>query len=131
MSIILDSEATTLKEMAEQLCLKSLVEQFNAHSKSNILQTKRCSELKEHRHYIVHHIKKVETTIGDAILVSLSDAPFSPGSEARFQVFLPKRFVHLLQNEDFGKIEPGSLYLVSHGVSGNNSTELSLHMCHQ
>ena len=70
---------------------------------------------------------KIETTHGDAIIVFLSEAPFTAGDEAKFQVFLPKRFVQLLQNEDLGKIQPGTLYLVSHGVSGNNSTELSLH----
>jgi len=136
MSINRDSEeATSLKtiltKMASQQFLQSLVEQFNNHSKSNILITKKCSDLKENKHYIVHTIKKIETTHGDAILMSLSDAPFTVGSEAKFQVFLPKRFVHLLQNEDLAAIEPGSLYLVSHGVSGNNSTELSLHTTQQ
>lgn len=111
--------------------LQTLVEQFNAQSKSNILLTKKCSELKENKHYAVHNIKKIETSIGDAVLATLSDAPFTPGDEAKFQVFLPKRFVHLLQNEDLRSIEPGSLYLVSHGSSGNNSTELSLHMTHR
>ena len=73
----------------------------------------------------------METTHGEAILVTLSEAPFTPGDEAKFQVFLPKRFVQLLQNEDLRNIQPGSLYLVSHGVSGNNSTELTLHITHQ
>lgn len=114
--------------MSSQPFLQSLVEQFNAQSKSNVLLTKKCSELKEQKHYIVHTMKKVDTVIGDAILVSLSDAPFSQGDEAKFQVFLPKRFVHLLQNEDLTNIEPGSLFLISHGVSGNNSTELSIHL---
>lgn len=76
-------------------------------------------------------MKKMETSIGDAILVSLSDAPFTPGDEPKFQMFLPKRFVNILQNEDLRNIEPGSLYLVSHGVSGNNSTELTLHLSHR
>lgn len=122
---------TTQAKMASRQFLQSLVEQFNVQSKSNVLLTKRCSELKENKHYIVHNIRKVETTVGDAILASLSDAPFTPGNEAKFQVFLPKGFVNLLQNEDLKTIEPGSLYLVSHGVSGNNSTELSLHITHQ
>jgi hypothetical protein len=114
--------------MASQQFLQSLVEQFNHHSKSNILTIKKCSELKENKHYIIHEIKKVDTTHGDAIIVSLSDAPFTLGDEPKFQVYLPKRFVQLLQNEDLREIQPGSLYLVSHGVSGNNSTELSLHI---
>lgn len=116
--------------MASQQLLQNLVDQFNTHSKSSILTTKKCSELKELKHYIVHTMKKMETSIGDAILVSLSDAPFTPGDEPKFQMFLPKRFVNMLQNEDLRSIEPGSLYLVSHGVSGNNSTELSLHLTH-
>lgn len=73
----------------------------------------------------------METTHGEAILVSLSEAPFTPGDEPKFQIFLPKRFVTLLQNEDLRAIQPGSLYLVSHGASGNNSTELTLHITHQ
>lgn len=117
--------------MASQQFLQSLVDQFNAHSKSNVLPTKKCSELREHKHYIIHSVKKMGTTHGDAILMSLSEAPFTPGDEPRFQVFLPKRFVHLLQNEDLRAIQPGSLYLVSHGVSGTNSTELSLHTTQQ
>lgn len=108
--------------------LQTFVDQFNAQSKSNCLLTKKCSELKENKHYTIHNIKKIDTSIGDAIVVSLSDAPFTSGDEPKFQVFLPKRFVHLLQNEDLRSIEPGSLYLVSRGSSGNNSTELSLHM---
>jgi hypothetical protein len=114
--------------MASQQFLQSLVEEFNQHSKSNILTIKKCSELKENKHYIVHDIKKVETSHGDAVIVALSDAPFTPGDEAKFQIYLPKRFVQMLQNEDLREIQPGSLYLVSHGVSGNNSTELSLHI---
>lgn len=114
--------------MASPQYLQSLVEQFNAQSKSSVLLTKRCSELKELKHYIIHHIRKIDTAVGDAVLVALSDAPYVPGDEPKFQVFLPKRFVHLLQNEDVRNIQPGALYLISHGVSGNNSTELSLHL---
>ena len=73
-------------------------------------------------------MKKMETSVGDAILVSLSDAPYTNGDEAKFQMFLPKRFVNLLQNEDLDNIQPGTLYIVSHGASGNKSTELSLHL---
>lgn len=113
---------------SQQQFLQSLVDQFNAQSKSNVLPTRKCSELKEMKHYIVHAIKKIDTSIGDAIQASLSDAPYTPGDEPKFQIFLPKRFVHLLQNEDMRNIEPGSLYLMSHGVSGTNSTELSLHL---
>ena len=114
--------------MASQQFLQSLVEQFNQHSKSNTLPIKKCSELKEQKHYIIHEVKKVDTTHGDAVVVSLSEAPFPLGDEPKFQVSLPKRFVQLLQNEDLREIQPGSLYLVSHGVSGDNSTELSLHI---
>lgn len=117
--------------MTSQQFLQSLVDQFNTHSKSNALVTKKCSELKEQKHYIIHGFKKMETTHGEAIVVSLSDAPFTPGDEPKFQVFLPKRFVQPLQNEDMRNLPPGSLYLVSHGASGNNSTELTLHITHQ
>lgn len=108
--------------------LQTLVEQFNTQSKSSLLPTKKSSELKETKHYIVHDIRKIETSMGDAILVSLSEAPYTVGDVAKFQMFLPKRFVHLLQNEDLSNIQPGTLYIVSHGVSGNKSTELSLHL---
>lgn len=114
--------------MATQQFLHTLVDQFNAQSKSTVLATRKCSELKEQKHYIVHHIRKIDTAVGDAILVALSDAPYVQGDGPKFQVFLPKRFVNLLQNEDMRNIEPGTLYLMSHGVSGNNSTELSLHL---
>lgn len=117
--------------MTSQNFLQSFVDQFNARSKSTLLQTKKCSDLKENKHYMVHQIRKIETTMGDAMLVSLSDAPFSEGDIPKFQIFLPKRFVNLLQNEDLRSIAPGSLYLVSHGASGNNSTELSLHVSTQ
>lgn len=114
--------------MASQQSIQALLDQFNANSKSSVLPTKKCSELKEHKHYIIHQIRKLETSVGDAILVLLSDAPYQSGDEPKFQVFLPKRFVHLLQNENLSNIQPGMLYLESHGVSGHNSTELSLHM---
>lgn len=132
MSIIRDSEQeASLTRMASQHFLQSLVDQFNSQSKSSLLLTKKCSELKEHKHYIVHNLKRTETTHGDAILVSLSDAPYSPGDEPKFQVYLPKRFVQLLQNEDLREIQPGTLNLVSRGASGNNSTELTLQIAHQ
>ena len=114
--------------MASQQFLQSLVDQFNQHSKSNTLPIKKCSELKEQKHYIIHEIKQIDTMHGDAVVVSLSDAPCTPGDEPKFQVYLPKRFVQLLQNEDLREVQPGSLYMVSHGLSGNNSTELSLHI---
>lgn len=114
--------------MASQQSIQTLLEQFNANSKSSVLPTKRCSELKEQKHYIVHQIRKLDTSVGDAILVTLSDAPYTSGDVPKFQVFLPKRFVNLLQNENLSNIQPGMLYLESHGVTGHNSTELSLHM---
>ena len=114
--------------MNSETFLQRLVEEFNEYSKSSSLPTKKCTELKEHKHYIIHEMKKLETVHGDAIVVSLSDAPYTPGEEAKFQIYLPKRFVQLLQNEDLREVKPGSLYLISHGSSGNNSTELSLHI---
>lgn len=108
--------------------LSSLVELFNKHSKSSLLATKKCHELKEDKHYIIHTLKKLDTMNGDAIISTLSEAPYKSGDQPKFQVFLPKRFVTLLQNEDLDSIAPGKLYLVSHGSTGNNSTELSLHM---
>lgn len=108
--------------------LQSLVEIFNQHSKSNLLLTKKCSELKEDKHYSVHFLKKMDTSVGDAVIAALSDSPFKEGDLPKFQVFLPRRFVNLLQNEDLDSIQPGSLYIVSHGQTGNNTTELSLHI---
>lgn len=68
----------------------------------------------------------MDTTMGDAVVAKLGDAPFGEGDLPKFQVFLPKRFVHILQNEDFTTIAPGSLYIVSNGQSGNNSVELNM-----
>lgn len=109
--------------------LKNIVELFNQHSKSNVLLTKKCCDLKEDRKYAIHYFKKVDTTVGDGLIAALSEMPFKEGDTAKFQVFLPKRFVNLLQNEDLeNAAAPGSLYLISHGQSGNNSTELTLHI---
>jgi len=113
--------------MASQPFLQSLVEQFNTQSKSNTLHTKKCAELKEEKNYIIHSMRKMDTTNGDAVLVTLSEAPYKVGDTPKFQMFLPRRFVILLQNMDLDSILPGSLYIVSHGQSGANSTELSLH----
>lgn len=107
--------------------LQSIVELFNQHSKSNLLLTRKCSELKEDKRYIVHSLRKIDTSVGDGIIAALSEAPYKEDDVPRFQVFLPKRFVTLLQNEDLESIAAGKLYLVSHGSSGNNSTELTLH----
>lgn len=108
--------------------IKVLLEQFNANTKSSALPIKRCSELKENKHYIIHQIRKVDTTVGDAILVLLSNSPYKSGDGPKCQVFLPKRFVHLLENENLSNILPGMLYLQSHGVNGHNSSELSIHV---
>lgn len=70
----------------------------------------------------------METSVGDAVLAKLSDVPFTADALAKFQVFLPRRFVHQLQNEDLNSIEAGSLYLVSNGESGNGSVELTIQM---
>lgn len=58
-------------------------------------------------------MKKMDTSVGDAILAKLSDTPFTDDGEAKFQVYLPKRFIHQLQNEDLESIAAGSLYLIS------------------
>lgn len=84
--------------------------------------------MKEDKHYAIHYLKKMETSVGDAVIAALSDSPFKEGDVPKFQVFLPKRFVNQLQNEDVDYIQPGSFYLVSHGQMGNNTTELSLHI---
>lgn len=112
--------------MSKQEHLQSLVHLFNEHSRSNVLITKRCAELKEEKHYIVHYLKKVDTKVGDAVIAALSDSPYKDGDAPKFQVFLPKRFTNILQNEDLDSIEPGTFYIISHGQSGNNSTELTL-----
>ena len=76
----------------------------------------------------MHRMRRQDTTHGEGIVASLSEAPYKPGDIARFEIFLPKRFVSALQNEDLESIPIGSMYLVSHGSCGNNSTELSLHL---
>lgn len=73
-------------------------------------------------------MKKVDTSVGDGIIAALSEAPFKEGDLPRLQVYLPKRFVTLLQNEDVESITAGKLCLVSHGQTGNNSTELTLNL---
>lgn len=108
--------------------LQILVDLFNQHSKSGLLPIKKCSELKEKKQYTIHHLRKVDTSVGDAIIVALSEPPYKAGDSPKFQVFLPKRFVTLLQNEDVESIEAGKLCLVSHGQTGNNSTELTLNL---
>lgn len=106
----------------------SLVEKFNQHSKSDLLTIKKCSELQENRHYAVHSMKKMDTSVGEAVIAILGDSPYKEGDLPKFQVFLPKRFVNVLMNEDLNSIEPGVFYLTSHGPSGNNSTEITLHL---
>lgn len=114
--------------MESKQYLQELAARFNQQSKSDLLMLKKCSELKEDKHYFVYNFKKLETAIGDAVLVSLSDTPYKEGELPKFQVYLPKRFVILLQNEDLDSIAPGNFYLVSHGKCGNNSTELTLNL---
>lgn len=108
--------------------MEEIATRFNQQSKSDLLLLKKCYELKEEKHYFVYNFKKVETAVGDALLVSLSDTPYKDGEVAKFKVYLPKRFVILLQNEDLDSIAPGTFYLTSHGKCGNNSVELSLHL---
>ena len=114
--------------MANQEALQSLATNFNTVSKSNLLSTKRCSELKVNKHYTVFNMKRIDTSVGESILVALGEGPYKPGDEPQFQMFLPKRFVQLLQDEDLSFIQPGDFYLVSHGATEKVSTELSLHV---
>lgn len=116
------------KAMASQQKLEALIDLFNEKSKSELLLTKKCSELKEGKHYIIHSLKKMETSVGDAVLAKLGDAPFVDGDLPKFQIFLPKRFVHSLQNKDLDSIAPGALYLVSNGQCSNNSVELKMYL---
>lgn len=108
--------------------LQSLVDKFNEHSKSDRITTKKCSELQEKKHYAVHSIKKTETTFGEAVVVILGDSPYKDGDTPKFQVYLPQRFVNALMNEDLDSFKPGTFYLVSHGPSANNSTEITIHL---
>lgn len=114
--------------MASHQVLQDLVSKFNQQSKSELLLMKKCSDLKEEKRYVVHSLKKTDTTVGDGILAVLGETPYKEGDAPKFQIYLPKRFVILLQNEDLESIPPGTFYLVSHGKCGNNSTELSLHL---
>lgn len=114
--------------MANQHQLQALVDTFNKKSKSDLLLTKKCSDLKEGKHYYIYSMKKMDTSVGDAILVKLSDTPSTDDGVAKFQVFLPKRFVHQLQNEDLESIAAGSLYLISNRQSGNGSVNLSINI---
>lgn len=110
--------------------LEKFVDMFNLRSKSELLTVKKCSELQENKHYSVHGMKKTETSLGQAVVAVLGDSPYKEGDKPKFQVYLPKRHVSFLVNEDLDAIAPGMLYLVSHGISSNNSPELTLHLSH-
>lgn len=109
--------------------LENFADKFNIRSKSELLTVKKCSELQENRHYSVHAMKKTETSLGQAVIAVLGDSPYKEGDKPKFQVYLPKRHVSFLMNEDLDEIVPGMFYLVSHGISTNNSPELTLHVC--
>lgn len=108
--------------------LQSLADRFNQHSKSDILTIKKCSDLQEKKHYAVHAMRKLDTSVGEAVLAVLGDSPYKEGDTPKFQVYLPRRFVSVLMNEDLDNVKPGAFYLVSHGPSSNNSTEITLHV---
>lgn len=114
--------------MASTNNFQSLADKFNQHSRSDLLTTKKCSDLQEKKHYAVHSMKKTETSVGGAVIAVLGDSPYKEGDMPKFQIYLPKRFVNLLMNEDLDSIKPGVFYLVSHGPSSNNSTEITLHL---
>lgn len=114
--------------MASSSPLQTLAERFNQHSKSELLTTKRCSELQEKKHYSVHSMKKMDTSVGEAVIAVLGDSPYKEEDKPKFQIYLPRRFVNALMNEDLDSIKPGMFYLVSHGPSGNNSTEITIHV---
>lgn len=114
--------------MASHQKLQSLVDTFNKKSKSDLILTKKCTDLKEGKHYYIYSLQKMDTTVGDAVLAKLSDIPYVEDGQPKFQVFLPRRFVHQLQNEDLSTIAGGSLYIVSNGLSGNGSVELTMHI---
>jgi len=107
--------------------LQRLADLFNERSKSSSLATKKCTNLKVNKQYAVHAFKKTYSKHGEAILVDLGDSPYIKGAEPNFKMFLPKRFVDLLKDEDLQIISGGKFYLVSHGASGGNSVELTLH----
>lgn len=108
--------------------LQSFADKFNQHSKSELLTVKKCSELQEKKHYVVHAMKKVDTSVGEAVIAVLGDSPYKEGDAPKFQVYLPKRFVNVLMNEDLDSVKPGAFYLVSYGPSANNSTEIKIHV---
>lgn len=115
--------------MASPSPLQAFADRFNQYSKSDLLATKRCGDLQEKKHYAVHSMKKMDTSVGEAVIAVLGDSPYNEGDRPKFQVYLPKRFVNVLMNENLDSIKPGTIYLVSHGPSGNNSTEITIHLC--
>ena len=124
----LKTETSPSTMAARPNTLASIVDMFNERSKSELLVLKKCSELIERKHYIVHSmVKTTHEKYGDSILVKLSDAPYCEGDKPKFQLYLPSRFVTLLQNVDLRLVTPGSVYLVSHGMSGV-SPKLELHL---
>ena len=108
--------------------LQSLAEKFNQYSRSDLLTTKKCSELKAKKQYTVHAMRKIDTSVGEAVIAVLGDSPYKEEDTSKFQIYLPKRFVNALENEDLDVVKPGAFYLVSHGPSTNNSTEITLHV---
>ncbi|WP_185964902.1 hypothetical protein, partial [Klebsiella pneumoniae] len=114
--------------MAAKDQLDFFAEKFNQLSKSNLLTTKKCSDLQEKKHYALFTMKKLETSVGEAVVAVLGDSPYKEGDIPKFQIYLPKRLVNFLMNEDLDSIKPGMFYIVSHGSSANNSTEITLHV---
>lgn len=113
--------------MASREQLEAFANNFNLRSRSEILTVKKCSELQEKKHYAIFALRKTETAVGQGVVAVLGDSPYHEGDVPKFQVYLPKRQVNFLMNEDLNLIAPGMLYLVSHGPS-NNSTELTIHL---
>lgn len=107
--------------------LETFANNFNLRAKSDILPIRKCCDLLENKHYAVHAFKKTDTSVGQAVVGILGDSPYKEGDAPKFQIYLPKRQVNFLMNEDLDSIRPGMFYLVSHGPSGN-STELSIHV---
>lgn len=109
--------------------LEEFADKFNLRSKSELLTVRKCNDLQENKNYSVYSMKKTETSFGQAVVAVLGDSPYKEGDKPKFQVYLPKRHVAFLMNEDLDAITPGMFYLVSHGPSSNNSPELTLHVC--
>lgn len=94
--------------------LYNFIARFKHLASPDLLPLKKLSELTERKYYVIYNLMRLETSIGDGILTTVSEEPFKDGHKPTFQILLPPSFINDQEIGNWNDLSPGTycLYII-------------------